>query len=63
MPVTLVGSDGGETLSMEQLAQMAGGFRYEIPCVLGKRVPRVYIKDGRVAGAKDYNGDIYKDFL
>ena len=63
MPVTLVGSDGGETLSMEQLAQMAGGFRYEIPCVLGKRVPRVYIKDGRVAGTKDYQGDIYKDFL
>ncbi len=63
MEVTLVGSDGGETLSMEHLAQMAGGFRYEIPCVLGKRVPRVYIKDGHVVGTKDYNGDIYKDFL
>jgi len=62
MTVTLVGKDGEEYLSMEQLAKLGEGFRYEIPCVLGKRVPRVYLKDGRIVGTKDYNDDVYRDF-
>lgn len=60
--VTLIGRDGEEQISMEQLAAFCGGFRYEIPCVLGKRVPRVYTKDGRVIGTKDYFDDVYRDF-
>ena len=62
-PVTLVGHDGKEFLSMEKLAEMCGGFHYEIPCLLGKRVPRVYVENGRIAGRKDYFDDIYSDFL
>lgn len=61
--VTLVGRDGDEYLPMELLAELCGGFRYEIPCVLGKRVPRVYIKDGRVIGTKDYFDDVYRGFV
>ena len=61
--VTLVGRDGEEEISMEQLEALCGGFRYEIPCVLGKRVPRVYVRDGAVIGTKDYCDDIYRDFL
>ncbi len=61
--VTLVGRDGQEEISMERLEALSGGFRYEIPCVLGKRVPRVYVKDGAVIGTKDYCDDIYRDFL
>ncbi len=59
MRVTLVGKDGGEELTMEQLADLCGGFRYEIPCVLGKRVPRVYLRGGEIVGTKDYNDDVY----
>ena len=62
MRVTLVGKDGGEELTMEQLADLCGGFRYEIPCVLGKRVPRVYLRDGEIVGTKDYNDDVYDAF-
>lgn len=62
-PVTLVGKDGTEELSMERLAGLCGGFRYEIPCVLGKRVPRVYVQHGEIVGSKDYHEDVYEDFL
>lgn len=61
--VTLVGRDGEEFISMEELAEKSGGFRYEIPCLLGKRVPRVYMKGGTMIGKKDYHDDCYKDFL
>lgn len=62
LQVTLVGRDGEEELSMEQLAELCGGFRYEIPCVLGKRVPRVYLMNGAAVGTKDYNDDVYETF-
>lgn len=61
--VTLVGRDGEENISMEELAIKGGGFHYEIPCVLGKRVPRVYIKKGKMIGKKDYHNDRYEDFF
>ena len=35
---------------MEELAQKSGGFHYEIPCLIGKRVPRLYVSRGRVVG-------------
>lgn len=60
--VTLLGRDGDECVTMEELARICGGFHYEIPCVLGKRVPRVYIRNGSVVGAKDYHRDRYGDF-
>lgn len=63
MRVTLVGRDKDEVLSMEELAAMSGGFHYEIPCILGKRVPRVYLQGGHIVGTKDYNDDLYRDFL
>ena len=48
--------------SMEEVAAACGGFHYEIPCVLGKRVPRVYLRDGQVVGTKDWFDDMYGDF-
>lgn len=40
--VTLVGRDGQEEITMEELAKVSGGFHYELPCLIGKRVPRIY---------------------
>lgn len=40
--VTLVGQDGRNAISVEELAGMAGSFNYEFVCGIGKRVPRVY---------------------
>lgn len=61
--VTLLGRDGAEEITVEELARISGGFHYEIVCDIGKRVPRVYIKGGTVTGTKDYFDDRYEDFM
>jgi alanine racemase len=43
----LLGSQGGERIAAGELAGIVGTIGYEIVCGVGKRVPRVYIKDGR----------------
>ncbi len=48
--VTIVGVDGGETLTVEELAKTAGSFNYEYVCDITKRVPRVYVKSGKIIG-------------
>lgn len=60
--VTLIGTDGKETILVEDLADIGGGFHYEIVCDIGKRVPRVYYRDGQIVGTKDYFDDVYEDF-
>lgn len=60
--VTLIGRDGGDQISVEELARLGGGFHYELICDLGKRVPRVYLRGGRIAGTKDYFQDVYEAF-
>ena len=42
------------------LAALAGTFNYEFVCDLGKRVPRVFVKDGKIVGTKDYFEDDYE---
>ncbi len=56
--VTMIGQDGDEKLTMEILGELSGRFNYEMACDLGKRIPRVYTKDGEVLCTKDY----YQDF-
>lgn len=46
--VTLLGRDGKEEITMELLGELSGRFNYEFACDLGKRIPRVYTKDGRI---------------
>lgn len=46
--VTLIGRDGTEELTMEELGALSGRFNYELACDLGKRIPRIYYKDGRM---------------
>ena len=42
--VTLVGSDGDETITIEELGDISGRFNYEFACDIGKRIPREYIR-------------------
>ncbi len=44
--VTLIGCDGTEEITMEELAERSGRFVYEFACDIGKRVPRVYLGSG-----------------
>ena len=40
---TLIGHDGDEFISVEEVAEAAGSFNYELVCQIGKRVKRIYI--------------------
>jgi len=42
--VTLLGSDGNGTITMEHLGDVSGRFNYEFACNISKRVPRVYLR-------------------
>lgn len=50
---TLVGKDGGDFISAEEVANAAYSFNYEFICGISRRVPRVYYK----------NGEMYKTVL
>lgn len=50
--VVLMGEQGGKAISAEDLAKLLGTINYEIVCMIGKRVPRVYIKNGQVIKIK-----------
>lgn len=51
--VTLIGTDQGETITMELLGDLSGRFNYELACDLGRRIPRVYLQNGKQIGVKD----------
>ena len=42
--VTLLGKDGDENITMEELGDISGRFNYEFACDIGKRIPREYIR-------------------
>ena len=50
----LLGFQGGEHISAEEIAEASGGFHYEILCGLNKRIPRVYIREGKAVEIRDY---------
>lgn len=45
--VTLIGRDGEEQITLEELGKKSGRFNYEFACDLGKRIPRIFYKNGR----------------
>ncbi len=49
--VTVMGSDGGACISADELAHHMGTINYEIVCLIGKRIPRVYTSNGSVVRA------------
>lgn len=55
--VTLIGKDGNMQITVEELGEISGRFNYELACDLGKRIPRVYVKNGQITATKDYYDD------
>ena len=47
-PVTLIGRDGSQENTMEELVERSGRFNYEFACCIGKRVPRLFCRNGRI---------------
>ena len=52
--VTLIGQDGEQSITAEELGNLSGRFNYELMCDLGNRIPRIYYKDGKIKYIKDY---------
>ena len=52
--VILIGSAGGETITMEEVGELSGRFNYEFVCNLGKRIPRVFRRNGKIIARKDH---------
>jgi len=53
---TVFGEDNGVFLPVDEIASLCNTINYEIVCLVGKRVPRVYLKDGKVIGVTKYEG-------
>ncbi|HIY01660.1 MAG TPA: alanine racemase [Candidatus Blautia faecipullorum] len=51
---TLIGRDGKEEITIEEFGDLSGRFSYEFACCVSKRVPRIYIKDGKVWGEQTF---------
>ena len=52
--VTLVGKDGEDNLSVEEVSELAGSFNYEFVCDVSRRVPRVYYKNRKLMKVVNY---------
>ncbi|MDO4292117.1 MAG: alanine racemase [Eubacteriales bacterium] len=52
--VVLIGRDQAERITMEELGALSGRFNYELACCLGKRIPRVYCREGKAVAAVDF---------
>ena len=58
--VTLVGTDGEETITMEQIAAAADSFNYEFVCGISRRVPRIYTSGGKTVHSVHYLLDSFQ---
>jgi alanine racemase len=52
--VVLMGKQGGDEITVEEIAEKIGTISYEVLCIVGKRVPRVYMRDGNPFEAEVY---------
>lgn len=52
--VVLVGSQGSECISVEEVAAINNSFNYEFVCSVNRRVPRVYYRSGSVVEIVNY---------
>ena len=58
--VTLVGTDGEETITMEAIAAAADSFNYEFVCGISRRVPRIYVSGGEKVHSVHYLTDPFE---
>ena len=57
--VTLVGADGEETITMEEISAQADSFNYEFVCGISRRVPRLYVQGGKTIHTVHYLLDAF----
>jgi alanine racemase len=52
--VVIFGKQGSREIKVEDLASQIGTVNYEVVCIVGKRIPRVYLKDGKIVKVLNY---------
>lgn len=52
--VVLFGKQGDGFIHIDELAEKLDTINYEIVCMISKRVPRVYVKDGKIVDVLNY---------
>ena len=52
--VTLIGREGKNVITMEEVAAPAASFNYELCCNIARRVPRVYYEKGQAVAVVNY---------
>ena len=52
--VILLGEEGNLKFNADDFAEIMGTINYEITCMLKQRIPRVYIKEGKIVNVRNY---------
>lgn len=52
--VVLFGKQGSNEITVEEIASIIGTINYEVVCIIGKRIPRVYLKGGKIQKVLNY---------
>ena len=50
----IFGSQGNKEISVDEVAKLQQTIHYEVVCLIGKRVPRVYLKEGKIVNIVNY---------
>ncbi len=50
----IFGSAGGSEITVDDVAEQMGTINYEILCLIGKRVPRVYVSSGKTVAEENW---------
>lgn len=52
--VVLIGNQGDKHITAEEIAEFIGTINYEVVCMIGKRIPRVYFKNNSILKTISY---------
>lgn len=52
--VVLLGRQGNAEITADEIADLMGTIPYELVCIIGKRIPRVYFKNGKMVNVLNY---------
>ncbi|WP_228467593.1 MULTISPECIES: alanine racemase [Bacillales] len=52
--VTLMGNDGDESITVDEIAAKLETINYEVTCMIAARVPRIYIKDNQMNHVRNF---------
>lgn len=50
----LIGRQGNREITADEIAELMQTINYEVVCLIGKRIPRVYMKEGKVVNVVNY---------